>query len=188
MNEMLSYWSERFGPRVFVPAAALIALAAQTGTALDPLRWMIATPIALSLVAQFRLWDDLADRERDRETHPERTLVRAESVAPFAMTCAGLAAVNVLLLLAWNGLAGAASLAALDGAAVAWYLWRPKRRTASSDLALLAKYPAFVVLLAPSPAWPLPSIWIAALATYAGACAFEAWHDSSGPLRVWFNQ
>jgi hypothetical protein len=185
---MTRYWIERFAPGLFVPAALLIALAARIGSPLDPIRWSLESLLALLLLAQFRLWDDLADRERDRSAHPERVLVRSARVTPFVAVCAGLAFLNVLLLLMWNGAGGAVVLLALDAAAAGWYAWRPDHRTATSDLVLLGKYPAFALLIAGPSTWFVPHAWLAALAIYAGACVFEVWHDATGPLNVWFNQ
>jgi 4-hydroxybenzoate polyprenyltransferase len=180
--KMFTYWNDRFTPRRFAPAAMLIALASQSGSDLNAIRLTIAPLLALLLLAQFRLWDDLADRERDRPNHPERVLVCAVHVAPFVAACVGLAILNLFLALAWNGLAGLAALALLNAAALAWYVWRPAHRTGTSDLVLLAKYPAFVLVLGNPSAWRSPTSWAAALATYTAACAFEIWHDSRGPV------
>ncbi len=183
---MMRYWSERFAPGLFVPAAAIIALASQAGSGVSGRAWTIASLLALLLLAQFRLWDDLADRERDRGVHPDRLLVRTTRIGPFVATCAGLALVNVILLAAWRGAFAAAALLILDAAALAYYAWRPGHRTAVSDLLLLAKYPLFVVLLASPVAQPPAHVAAAAVAIYAAACVFEIRHDASSPLR--FNQ
>ena len=76
---MIAYLAERLSPAIFVPAAALIALVSHTagGHAADS--WLLDLLLALLLIAQFRLWDDLADREHDRRAHPERVLVRART-------------------------------------------------------------------------------------------------------------
>ncbi len=179
---MMRYWTERFAPGLFVPAAAGIALAAQAGSGVSGRSWTIASLLALLLLAQFRLWDDLADRERDRDAHPDRLLVRTTRIGPFIATCAGLALVNVILLAAWRGAFAAAGLLILDVAALAYYTWRPGHRTAVSDLLLLAKYPMFVVLLASPATRPLAHVAVAAVAIYAAACAFEIRHDASSGL------
>ena len=180
---MTAYWIERFAPRLFVPAAALIALAAGAGSGLGAIEWGLTVVLSLLLLAQFRLWDDLADRDRDRAAHPDRVLVRAARVWPFVVTCTGLAVANLLLLLAWNGLAGMLAFLVLNAAAFAWYAWRPVIRTAAGDLVLLTKYPAFVFLIASPSAWSSPGVWIPALTIYAAACGFEIWHDAATPLR-----
>jgi 4-hydroxybenzoate polyprenyltransferase len=180
---MMHYWSERFPARLFVPVAAAIAAVAQASGVTSAARWAIATAIALLLLAQFRLLDDLADRHRDRASHPERVLAARARVTDFKVLCATLAAMNVVLLFLWSGWPGAASLLVFNAGALAWYAWRPLQRAAGSDLVPLCKYPAFVLLLAFPTARSLSNVWLAALAAYAIACAYEVWHDRTSPLR-----
>jgi hypothetical protein len=71
----------------------------------------------------------------------------------------------------------------LNAAAAAYYLLRGRQRTAGSDLLLLAKYPAFVLILSGAEA-RAGRLVLAIAITYAAACAFEVWHDASGPMRV----
>lgn len=74
-------------------------------------------------------------------------------------------------------------LALLNAGAAIWYGARPPLRSAATDMTVLAKYPAFVLILATSmsPGWALAA---SAAAVYAAAFAFELWHDASSPLRV----
>jgi hypothetical protein len=176
---VIRYWAERFPPVLFVPAAVLIALAARPGD-LPRLDDVART---LLLLGQFRLWDDLADKERDRRAHPERVLVRAASATPFAVLCGLLGAINVAIAAYLDGLAAAVLLLLLNAAAAAWYTWRPARRTAAGDLALLTKYPAFVIVLASGSPAPSSHVFLTAALIFGGACAFEIWHDAAGPLR-----
>jgi hypothetical protein len=180
---VIAYWSERFDLERFVPAAALLALAGAAAASGGVIEGCIDSILALALLAQFRLWDDLADRERDRPRHPERVLVAAATVTPFVAQTVALAAVNLLAVEFFHGPGAARLLLALNAAAGAYYFLRPAERTTAGDLVLLAKYPALVAVLAGTPAQPL-RLTVAALVTYAAACAFEAWHDASGPLRV----
>ena len=72
---VVNYLRERFRLRLFIPLALLIAAAA----IVPPASWTsfaIDFAVALLLLAQFRMWDDLADRGRDRIEHPGRVLVR----------------------------------------------------------------------------------------------------------------
>jgi hypothetical protein len=176
---MIRYWAERFPPLVFVPAAVLIALAARPGD----LPGLADVARALLLLGQFRLWDDLADRERDRHAHPERLLVRAGRATPFAIVCGMLGAINIAIAAYVDGLAAAVFLLLLNAAAAAWYTWRPARRTAAGDLTLLSKYPAFVMVLASGSSAPSSHVFLTAGLIYGCACAFEIWHDAAGPLR-----
>ena len=88
---MIAYFVERFSPTIFVPAALGIAAAARVASSGSDSSWLVDGTLALLLIAQFRLWDDLADREVDRLAHPERVLVRAERIGPYVTVCVGLA-------------------------------------------------------------------------------------------------
>jgi hypothetical protein len=176
---VIRYWAERFPPVLFVPAAVLIALAARAGN----LPGLADVARALLLLGQFRLWDDLADRERDRRAHPERLLVSAASATPFSLLCGLLGAINIAISAYVDGLVAAVLLVLLNAAAAAWYTWRPARRTAAGDLVLLTKYPAFVMVLASGSPAPSSHVFLTAAFIYGGACAFEIWHDAAGPLR-----
>ncbi|MFL6659275.1 MAG: hypothetical protein ACJ8GW_14445 [Massilia sp.] len=50
------------------------------------------------LIAQFRLWDDLADRRHDGHHHPQRVLVTSVHGGYFGMLCVAAAAPVLLLL------------------------------------------------------------------------------------------
>jgi 4-hydroxybenzoate polyprenyltransferase len=180
---VIAYWIERFPPAIFLPAAASIALAAHSTAAIDLSRWLTDTIVSILLLAQFRLWDDLADRDRDRRTHPDRVIAKAPRISPFVGTCVALAVVNASLAATRGGEARVEAFLLLTAAAAAWYRWRPVRRTVASDLALLAKYPAFVVVIATGLSAPLSHAVPAAMAIYAAAVGVEIWHDPSCPLR-----
>ena len=143
---------------------------------------------ALLLLAQFRVWDDLADRSRDAVSHPERVLVRAPEVTPLIGFCGALAVLNICLAV-WRDASGLAVsvLALLNLALGAWYFSRSHRRSSSEDparlLAFLAKYPAilFIVAGARLASRPMQTV-SAALLLYVVVCAYEAWHDPKSPL------
>ena len=175
---MLSYWFERLRPGVTLPLAVLIAFSAGTPAGIRDVLF------ALLLVAQFRLWDDLEDRERDRGTHPGRVLARAGRAWPFAAMCVALGAVNLGLAAWFHGSPALLTLLVLHVAMAAYYAWRPPARTKVSDLVLLAKYPAFVFVLAHGTQASPWFVCVGASAIYALACAFEVWHDAAGPLRI----
>jgi 4-hydroxybenzoate polyprenyltransferase len=180
---VIAYWRERFDLVRFGPAAALLAMAAAATGGGSLADWGTKAVLALCLVAQFRLWDDLADRGRDRRDHPERVLVTAQRAWPFIAQAVALAAINLVLVHQLEGRVAAVLVLSLNAAAVAYYLLRGQQRTASSDLLLLAKYPAFVLILSGAEA-RAGRVVLAIAITYAAACAFEVWHDASGPLRV----
>lgn len=170
---MLTYWIERLRPGLTLPLAGLIAISAGSPAGL------LDVLLAWLLIAEFRLWDDLTDRERDRVAHPERTLVTAPGVHRFVAMCVALGAMNVAATAALHGVPAAVGLLALHAGTSAYYRWRPVTRTRTSDLLLLGKYPGFVLLLAQPMATPRPLVAAGAVAVYAAACAFEIWHDGA---------
>jgi 4-hydroxybenzoate polyprenyltransferase len=177
---LAAYLRERLPVRLLLPASvglALVAVGVETPATLSA---VVVT--AGLLVAQFRIWDDLADRNRDRIDHPERVLVNADSVTPVRIACAGLAAANFGWVFARDGFgASLALLIALNGGAAVWYARRGVRTTAADHL-LLTKYAAIVAIvagtrLAVDPARTL----LAMVSAYLAACVYEAWHDRTSP-------
>jgi hypothetical protein len=179
---VIAYLVERARPQVVLPLAASIAgLAHLAGRRGD---FRLDTLIALLLIAQFRLWDDLADIDRDRVAHPDRVLSRTTALERYVATCALLACANLVLARWCVSTTSAGLLLLLNAAVAAWYVMRPAHRSVFGDLFLLLKYPIFVVIL--QAGWPLtPLEAFAALSIYAAACVFEVWHDVSSPLRRW---
>lgn len=177
-----AYFRERFRPVVFVPVAAIIAAASRVSTGIEP--WTLAEDIgfALLLLLQFRLWDDLADRHTDGIRHPERVLARAPSTRRFVLLCTALAFVTTgLAALRDDTALAVSSLVALQAALGLWYALR-SRRSIAGDQLLLAKYPAFVLIVAGGRAAEAPlTTAIAAAAIYAAASIYEAWHDPASP-------
>ncbi len=181
-----AYLRERFKPKVFGPAAVLLAAAALWSAGASPRVTFGATALGLAVVLllQFRLWDDIEDRERDRYRHPERVLVRSDP-APFRLTCVLLMVLNVLLLVVIGARAAALGLGCLD---LFFWMAYGRLRQRLPDRAwrfqiLLLKYPVFVGLLAASLGSPLSlRLLVAAVAVYVCACAYETLHDRQKPL------
>lgn len=179
-----AYLAERFRPRIFFMAAVAIGVAAAGGT-LSGARLCLDATFALLLLAQFRSWDDLADRGRDAVSHPERVLVRATSIAPIVAFSGVLAILNIYLAIQRDasGIA-VAVLVALIGALGAWYS-RRTGRTVAGDQLLLSKYPAMVIVVAGDRILGAPvQILCAALAIHFAACLYEVWHDPASPLSI----
>jgi hypothetical protein len=179
-----SYLAERFSPRTFVPLAVVIAAAASDGTR-GGARLGIDAVYALLLLAQFRAWDDLADRERDALAHQTRVLVRAASIAPVVALSVALTILNLALAVRRDesGIA-IAMLLALIAALAARQSLRTSR-TAAGDLLLLAKYPAMVIIVAGARILHAPAPMLsAALALFLAVCLYEAWHDPASPLAI----
>ena len=180
---VIAYLRERFPVRVYGPLAAAITLAVATSAG----GWQARAGDAAFIVAlllQFRTWDDLADRGRDARVHRGRLLVRAPDVTLISAFCGALAVIN-LCVAVWRDASGiaVAVLAALNGLFGTWYLSRRDGRTAIGDSIVLAKYPAIVVIVAGGRALDAPlQVALAALALYAAACVYEAWHDPQSGL------
>jgi hypothetical protein len=183
---MIEYWFDRFLLSLYVPAALALGLVASAvGSVgledfLDSSRYL--SLLALVTLALLRLWDDLADRDRDRHDHPERVLCDADPL-PYTIAAVMLAIASVGLAYAVGHSRVALELLLLYAAMGGYYLLRPPRRTAAAEALLLAKYPVLLFVLAPAPTDAL-ALAIAMLAVYAAAIAYEIWHDAASPLRI----
>lgn len=177
-----AYLAERFPPHVFVPLAIIVAAAATGGVWGGPRTLANDFVLALLLLAQYRIWDDLADRHLDRIAHPSRVLVRAESTTSAIALGVALAAASLSVVLVRDGAGlSLATLIGLTGLLSAWYTWRGSRTTAGDHL-LLTKYPAIVVIVSGDRiAHRLAFALCTMVAVYLAACVYEAWHDPSSP-------
>jgi hypothetical protein len=184
--QLAAYRSERL-PIVTVGAVSLaLAAAVQARRPIDPVAFCIDLILAATLFAQFRIWDDIADRDPDRLAHPGRVLVRAPSIAPFATLCAALAVVTAILLIARGAAPGALLIYGATIASLAvWYSARGSR-TVASDHVILAKYPAFASIIAASRGREdgMASL-LSIAAVYLGACVYEGLHDPRSPSARW---
>lgn len=157
VTEARCYLIERI-LRLRIGLVWLLVLAGVLMTTTDPLSRLPALAIITALfILVFRLWDDLADLGHDRRHHPDRCLSRVNDLQPFHMTqwllVVGLAALLFLFVDEERSLA-------FLGLAVAFYAMyrvtgkRPALRHLRAAL-VLAKYPAFVLLLAHAPGDPV---------------------------------
>jgi hypothetical protein len=181
-----AYLGERFKAAIFGPAAVMHAAAAvwAVPASAGAASVIAALGLAVVLLLQFRLWDDLEDRERDRRLHPKRMLARVNPT-PFRWACSLLAIANIALL----GLAGSRDavlgLTCLD--LFFWIAYGPLRPRLTDRVwrfqILLLKYPVFVGVLAAALGTPgRMRLFAAAAAVYLCACAYEALHDRHMPL------
>src|SRR5438034_3926404 len=144
-----AYLRERFPLRIFAPAAVGIVAAARwaSASAATPAAFVLATVCSILLLLQFRLWDDLEDRDRDAATHPERLMVRTPA-AWYRRALTSLALANVALC-GIGGWPSAVEIALLN--LVFSVAYRRTRRHVTDGVwrfsILLLKYPAFVVVL-----------------------------------------
>jgi 4-hydroxybenzoate polyprenyltransferase len=178
---LTAYLAERVKLQVVLPLAGALALAARGAAWPELSAFGAAAALAAALLIQFRMWDDLADRDRDALTHPRRALVRATSVAPVVAACVAIAAASIAWVAIYGGMRSAAALVGVNLALAVWYT-RRGARTAAGDHLLLAKYPAFVLIVAGDSAANRPArVLLAMAAVYFGACVYEAWHDPASP-------
>ena len=186
IDMIAAYLGERFKAAIFGPAAVVHTAAAlwAAGTSVGAAPVARTLGLAVILLLQFRLWDDLEDRERDRRLHPGRVLAR-DNPAPFRWACGLLAAANIVLLVIAGSRDAVLGLACLD--LFFWISYGPLRQRIPDRIwrfqILLLKYPAFVGVLASALGTPIRMrLFTAAAAVYLCACAYEALHDRHIPL------
>jgi hypothetical protein len=129
------------------------------------------------LIAQFRLWDDLEDVAHDTAHHPERTLVRsADRDRYYALLGVSIIVLVPLLGVFAGKFQAMAYLALVVGFGLVYRMVRaaaPRRFVRS--MLVLAKYPAFVLLLASDP-WRLWTVAVA-MTLYLLLAVYEWRHD-----------
>ncbi|MCI5222441.1 MAG: hypothetical protein D3924_07175 [Candidatus Electrothrix sp. AR4] len=187
-SNLLPYVRDRVQARLFLPMALFLVLAAEASglapsssasTSVGLLQWPIMLLLSYSMILQWRLWDDLKDRDHDQEKHPGRLLCQTSDIKPYytvlliLMLCNGLA----VLLYQENAVRGAAYLATYAAATLfffCWYRWRPASAAqglTNSHLILL-KYPLISWLIAGQTQHPLILISV-----YLSCLALEFSHD-----------
>jgi hypothetical protein len=183
MKAIAAYFRERFPLAVFVPVCVMLTAAAfWSVTSVAVLRLAAALLLGIAFVVQFRLWDDLEDRTRDRAMHPTRVLVNAPT-KPFRILLGVLTAIGIALTASQQ----AALVSALVLNAAGWCAYRLVRRRLSPNgwrFALLPlKYPGFVAVMAAFLGDVIPvRLAVAVATTYMCASGYELLHDS--PARV----
>lgn len=152
------------------------------GRPVDPLRLTIAFGLACSLVYQFRLWDDISDRERDRLDHPERVLSTTTSVTSFRSLVSVAFLLNLALITVLSGPRWRLeAFMLLNGAFLLWYRWLRQlwRNEIASSHVVVSKYPVFVYLLSGEPSRASGvHLLLAMLLVYFCFCVYELLHDA----------
>lgn len=179
---MAGYLRERFPLSRFGPLAVFLAAAGIAPSPPEQLwRWAFAAAQALPLILQFRLWDDISDREHDRAARPGRVISRAGDMRPFLVLAAFLFVLNGLLL-AWplpHGIRPPAYLMLCAGL-LAWYRFRPPALRAgllNTHLVLL-KYPVIAWLISLPVAEPDPVLILCCLfSVYLIFVVFDIFDD-----------
>lgn len=182
MTLLLAYARERLTAGRLLPAVFLVVLMALAGRGWSGVAAAaIDVLAALGLVIAFRIWDDLADRERDRAIHPDRVLVRAASVVPLRTAAWTAAAGAAVLLALTRGTASVVVLAAYTVVLAASYATRGPR-SGVGDRILLLKYGVFTLALIGLPAAATARGLLAAAAAFVAACVYEWFHDAESPV------
>lgn len=157
-KELVSYLYTRFPATRFIPLAIFLAAAGLASSSpAHLLPWVLAVALALTLILQFRLWDDIADRDHDQRTHPERVLCHTQNIKPF-LTVTGILFVFNGLVLFWLHDSGFKPIGYLVLCVylLAWYRLRPITTPVNllnSHLVML-KYPVIAWLVGTSAADP----------------------------------
>lgn len=179
LEPLRSYVGSRLPPRLYLPCVVLLAAAGLAGgREPNPGDLLLTGVLAWTLLLQFRLWDDLCDREADRRAHPHRVLVRASSLAPFHALLILSFLLNLALVAVLPGFLNLGLFLALNGAAALWYAWGRRvlpNVTLGYHLVLL-KYPVFVLLLS-QPARNGRGAALAMALVYLCFAIHEAIHD-----------
>ena len=182
MTLLLSYARERLTPARVAPAVLLVVFSTLAGRGWSgPAAMALDAAVALALVAAFRVWDDLVDRERDRVKHPHRVTVTAPSIAPLWIAAGVLVVATAVVLGLAHGTRSVMLLFVYAGVLAASYATRGSR-TAAHDRILLLKYGVFTLVLIGSPAATSVRGLIAAAAAFAIACVYEWRHDAESPV------
>ena len=182
------YVVARFPPRLFVPCAALLVVAAMAGgRSLNPIEAGLSLLLAITMLLQFRLLDDLADRNHDRVHHPNRVIVQAPTLQPFLGLAVVCAIVSAALIVRGSGsMTGLLVFLALNVSLLLWYTlfrrWATSRMLAYHVVA--AKYPVFVYLLGTEgrPGW---NLLLAMALVYFCFSAYEVLHDRQLQAEPW---
>lgn len=179
---LLRYQKTRIPWSIFASLALFLCIASATSRwPTEVAEWCFNWVLALCMVVQFRLWDDLADVENDRVHHPSRVLCQTQSHQVFWGLVGTLCIVNTVLIATFKSYTALAAFFVLNVACVLWY---SMPRKMSSDhvvvhAMVLVKYPVFVFLLGDSPAkgYLSLSLCYGMLVTFLCFCAYELQHD-----------
>jgi len=180
---LLEYRRTRFPLARFLPLALFLGLAASTADEHTSVGFFAVRVLLVFLwLFQFRLGDDLADRQRDRRDHPDRVLVRAEG-RPFAWLLAILTAGNMLMTYWQLSVSRSTEFIGLVGLFLLWYgIMRCWHFPLLTSVGVLLKYPAFVYLLSdPSESVSRSTMIEVVVLVYACVLTHEFLHEK----RLW---
>ncbi len=180
MNNLLEYRRERLPLKLVLTVAFLLTMtgALVSGSA-NRVKLALDFMLAVLLVSQFRLWDDLQDVDADRVRHPDRVLCRQSSLRQFRLAVAIMCLVNCAAVLASKSLTTAIVFAASNMVFYIWYnVLRSFFRTWMSSIFVLTKYPAFLfVMVDGRELRDKTSLAVAMIVVFAAACIYEVLHN-----------
>ena len=178
-----SYWSERLPARRMAPLVILLAGASQADRPWTIVGLAVDGLLAFLLAAQFRVWDDLADRDYDAVVHPDRVLARSSGVRSVAALCVALGTAGATVVALRATPPRALVVLILLNAAVALCYAVRRARSLVSDHVLLARYAAFVFIISSSsgPA-RASSLGLAMAAVFLALSLYEGLHDCTSPI------
>lgn len=176
-----NYVRTRFPAWLVLPLALIVTVpAVVSGAVSSASEFAVVWGMALLLVLEFRLWDDMYDREQDCREDPSRVLCQAESLKPFVVLY-GLLRIGNLALVVWRWVVPAiATLVVLQLLLGRWYAIRSRWRLGSvvNYHLVLLKYPACgYVLAAGFGASAGASLFASLAVVYLGLCIGEVLHD-----------
>lgn len=179
---LLRYRKTRIPWSIFASLALFLCIASATGRwPIDAAEWFLNWGMALCLVVQFRLWDDLADVENDRLIHPGRVLCQTKNHQIFWVIFGLLMIVNGVLVFAFKSYTSLGVFLFLNVSFVIWY--SILRILSSNNVVfhsiVLVKYPVFVFLLSGSHFGARAGLPLGygMLVTFLCFCAYELLHD-----------
>jgi len=182
IERLLRYRKTRIPWGIFASLALFLCIASATGRwPIDAAEWCLNWGMALCLVVQFRLWDDLADVESDRLIHPGRVLCQTKNHQIFWVTFGLLLIVNGILVAAFKSYTSLGAFLALNISFVIWY--SKLRMLCSQNVVfhsiVLVRYPVFVFLLSGSHFGARAGLPLGygMLVTFLCFCAYELLHD-----------
>jgi hypothetical protein len=180
-REFGAYIRTRFPPWLAVSLPLFLTIAAMTHprpTTLPNFLGMYG--LAILLVFEFRVWDDIADQSRDRVIHPERVLCQITSIQSFVDLTRILVALSFVITINLDLMLPSNVLVSLLAGLAVWYALRvhiPWMPVLNYHVVLL-KYPCFVLILGTlSGQSPTPGLFNSAILVYLSLCVFEVVHD-----------
>jgi 4-hydroxybenzoate polyprenyltransferase len=181
MTLLLSYIRERL-LTIPVAAAVLLVVGGCQIVRSDGPRLLAQDLIrAILLVVAFRIWDDVADRSRDRSAHPSRVTVTSRSLRPLVVASAVTWTAAAMLTILLEGRETVAILTIFTAALGGWYLVRGSSASAGS-LFVLIKYAVFAIVIVGYERAFTTRGGLVAIVVYLTACAYEWAHDPAARI------